>query len=65
MCVCVCVCAGPFFYADVMDYRRLESLVVDHRIDWIFHLSALLSAVGEKNVQQALAVNNIGFQVAV
>jgi threonine 3-dehydrogenase len=54
--------SGPFAYCDVLDYRSLESLVVNHRIDWVIHLSALLSAVGEQNVQKALSVNNIGFQ---
>eukprot|EP00048_Salpingoeca_helianthica_P015671 m.227935 g.227935 ORF g.227935 m.227935 type:complete len:351 (-) comp17362_c0_seq1:45-1097(-) len=53
---------GPYFYGDVLDYKNMESLVVNNRVDWVFHLSALLSAVGEKNVQQALAVNNVGFQ---
>jgi hypothetical protein len=57
------VIQGPFAYGDVLDYKSMEALVVNHRVDWVFHLSALLSAVGEKNVQQALAVNNVGFQV--
>ena len=54
---------GPFAYCDVLDYRGLETLVVNHQIDWVIHLSALLSAVGEQNVQKALTVNNVGFQV--
>lgn len=53
---------GLFQYADVLDYKGLEALIVNHKVDWVFHLSALLSAVGEKNVQLALAVNNVGFQ---
>ncbi|ORX91412.1 L-threonine dehydrogenase [Basidiobolus meristosporus CBS 931.73] len=53
---------GPFVYADVLNYQQLESLVVDFHIDWIVHLSAILSAVGEKNPAQALAVNVNGFQ---
>lgn len=53
---------GPFVYADVLDYRQLESIVVNYKIDWIVHFSALLSAVGEKFVDKALAVNITGFQ---
>ncbi|KAK9766223.1 hypothetical protein K7432_004843 [Basidiobolus ranarum] len=53
---------GPFVYADVLNYQQLESLVVDFQIDWVVHLSAILSAVGEKNPSQALAVNVSGFQ---
>eukprot|EP00126_Sphaerothecum_destruens_P005541 Sdes_comp18859_c0_seq1m9288 len=53
---------GPFVYADVLNYQQLESLIVDYRIDWIVHFSALLSAVGEQNPLKALAVNIGGFQ---
>ena len=47
---------GPYVYADVMDMKHLHSIVVDHRIDWVIHFSALLSAVGEINVPLALEV---------
>ncbi|KAF9287713.1 hypothetical protein BGZ68_001382 [Mortierella alpina] len=53
---------GPFVYADVMNYSMLERIVVDWRIDWVVHYSALLSAVAEKNPQLALSVNMTGFQ---
>ncbi|KAF9347826.1 hypothetical protein BGX34_002854 [Mortierella sp. NVP85] len=53
---------GPFIYADVMNYPMLERIVVDWRIDWIVHYSALLSAVAEKNPALALSVNMTGFQ---
>lgn len=53
---------GPFVYADVLNYEQLESLVVDYRVDQVVHFSALLSAVGELNVEKALAVNIQGFQ---
>ncbi|KAF9199255.1 hypothetical protein BGZ49_010659 [Haplosporangium sp. Z 27] len=53
---------GPFVYADVLDYAQLERIVVDYRIDWIVHYSALLSAVAEKNPAMALMVNMNGFQ---
>ncbi|ORX93991.1 L-threonine dehydrogenase [Basidiobolus meristosporus CBS 931.73] len=54
--------AGPYVHADVLNYQQLESLVVDFDIDWVVHLSAILSAVGEKNTAKALAVNVTGFQ---
>ncbi|KAG0229136.1 hypothetical protein B0O80DRAFT_464149 [Mortierella sp. GBAus27b] len=53
---------GPFIYADVMNYPMLERIVVDWRIDWVVHYSALLSAVAEKNPALALSVNMTGFQ---
>eukprot|EP00040_Diaphanoeca_grandis_P025269 m.139767 g.139767 ORF g.139767 m.139767 type:complete len:356 (-) comp30078_c0_seq1:47-1114(-) len=52
--------AGPYRYADVLDYKRLEKLIVEHNITQVVHLSALLSAVGEQNVPKALQINNIG-----
>ncbi|GJJ71401.1 threonine 3-dehydrogenase [Entomortierella parvispora] len=54
--------SGPFVYADVMNYGMLERIVVDWRIDWVVHYSALLSAVAEKNMALALSVNIAGFQ---
>ncbi|KAF9904635.1 hypothetical protein EC991_002509 [Linnemannia zychae] len=54
--------SGPFVYADVMNYSMLERIVVDWRIDWVVHYSALLSAVAEKNPALALSVNMTGFQ---
>jgi threonine 3-dehydrogenase len=46
----------------VLDYPRLEKIVVEHNIDKVVHLSALLSAVGERDVAKALKVNNGGVQ---
>lgn len=45
-------------YADVMDVKHLHSIVVDHKIDWVVHFSALLSVLGETNVPLALEVSN-------
>ncbi|XP_008826314.1 L-threonine 3-dehydrogenase, mitochondrial-like [Nannospalax galili] len=53
-------CSGPFIYADILDYKKLHEIVVNHRITWLFHYSALLSAVGEANVPLAKAVNITG-----
>lgn len=56
---------GPFIYADILDYKKLREIVVNHRISWIFHYSALLSAVGEANVALARDVNITGKQLAL
>jgi len=48
---------GPFVYADILDIKKLQQLVVDERIDWLVHFSALLSVVGENNLPLALRVN--------
>lgn len=49
--------AGPYLYADVLDFKNLQEIVVNQRIDWLVHFSALLSAVGEHNVPLAIRVN--------
>merc|ERR1719367_1883366 len=48
---------GPFVFADVLDFKCLQEIVVNQRIDWLVHFSALLSAVGENNVPLAVRVN--------
>ncbi|XP_064382211.1 L-threonine 3-dehydrogenase, mitochondrial-like [Halichondria panicea] len=52
---------GPYAYADVLDVKHLHSLVVNYNIDWVVHFSALLSAIGEKDVTRALKVNIEGY----
>ena len=49
--------AGPYLYADILDFKNLQELVVNRRIDWIIHFSALLSAIGEVNIPLAMRVN--------
>lgn len=51
---------GPFVYADVLDYKLLRELIVNNRITWLVHYSALLSAVGEANVALARKINITG-----
>lgn len=51
------MCAGPFIYADILDSKNLQEIVVNQRIDWLVHFSALLSAIGEANVPLAMKVN--------
>lgn len=52
---------GPFVYADVLDLKHLNSIVVNNHINWVIHFSALLSAVAEDYPQKALDVNLNGF----
>ncbi|XP_050067344.1 L-threonine 3-dehydrogenase, mitochondrial [Anopheles maculipalpis] len=49
--------SGPYIFADILDFKGLQKIVVDHRVDWIIHFSALLSAIGEQNVPLAVRVN--------
>lgn len=46
----------------MLDHKSLQQIVVNNKIDWIVHFSALLSAIGEKNVPLALSVNVTGMQ---
>jgi nucleoside-diphosphate-sugar epimerase len=52
--------AGPFEFLTVTDKKALEGIVKKHNIGTIYHLSAILSATGEKNPQLAFDVNIIG-----
>lgn len=47
----------PFIFADILDFKGLQRIVVEYKIDWLIHFSALLSAIGEENVQLAVRVN--------
>lgn len=53
---------GPYTSLDVTDIGALTTIVRDFRIDTIFHLAALLSAVAEKNPQAAWKINMEGLQ---
>lgn len=48
---------GPFAQADVTDTDSLDAVVAGHRADTIFHLAAILSAVGEQRPQKTYQVN--------
>ena len=43
---------GTYRYADVMDIKQVQELLVNNQIDWLIHLSALLSAVGEIDISR-------------
>ena len=49
--------SGPFVYLDVTDQRALTRVVGSYKIDTIFHLASLLSAVAENHPQLAWEVN--------
>ncbi len=49
--------SGPFVYLDVTDSIAVTEVVASHKIDTIFHLASLLSAVAEASPQLAWQVN--------
>lgn len=51
------VSQGPYVFANILDFKCLQEIVVTYRIDWLIHFSALLSAIGEQNVPLAIRVN--------
>uniref|UniRef100_A0A7I4YTG4 L-threonine 3-dehydrogenase, mitochondrial n=1 Tax=Haemonchus contortus TaxID=6289 RepID=A0A7I4YTG4_HAECO len=51
-----------YSYLDILNKDAIERLVVDRHIDTIVHYSALLSAVGEQNVNLALQINCRGVE---
>lgn len=53
----ICTISGPFVFADILDFKKLQELIVNYNIDWIIHFSALLSAIGENDVPLAMRVN--------
>lgn len=52
--------SGPFEFIDVTKRETIEEVVKKYNIDIIYHLSAILSAVGEKNPRLAWDVNMNG-----
>ena len=52
--------AGPCEIVDVLDKNAIDAVVEKYQIDTVYHLGAILSAVGEKNPQLAYQVNMNG-----
>jgi nucleoside-diphosphate-sugar epimerase len=52
--------AGPFEFMDVTRQEMIEAVVKKHGINTIYHLAAILSAVGEQKPQLAWNVNMNG-----
>jgi nucleoside-diphosphate-sugar epimerase len=48
---------GPFELLDILDANQLSRLVRKYKINQIYHLAAILSAVGEKNPRKAWDIN--------
>lgn len=48
---------GPFEILDALDAKKMAEIVKTHKIDTIFNMVALLSAVGEKNPPLAWKIN--------
>ncbi|KAI0982973.1 hypothetical protein GJ496_006087 [Pomphorhynchus laevis] len=51
---------GIYRYLDILDSSTLNKTIVDNKIDWVVHFSALLSAIAESNVQKAIDINVTG-----
>ncbi len=49
--------SGPFTWIDVTDRAQIEKAITDYKINTLYHMSAILSAVGEKKPQLAWKVN--------
>jgi nucleoside-diphosphate-sugar epimerase len=52
--------SGPFYFINVNKIETVEEVVKKHDIDTVFHMAAILSAVGEKNPQLCWDVNMNG-----
>ncbi len=52
--------SGPFYFADVTERAALDVVIRKHNIDTIYHMAAILSAVGEKNPMLCWKVNMDG-----
>ncbi|HAA53963.1 MAG TPA: UDP-glucose 4-epimerase [Myxococcales bacterium] len=51
---------GPYEQLDVLDTQKLTEVIKEHKITRIYHLAALLSAVGEHHPLKAWDVNMTG-----
>ncbi|WP_455278335.1 NAD-dependent epimerase/dehydratase family protein [[Eubacterium] cellulosolvens] len=49
--------SGPYAFIDATNRRTIEEIVEEYDVNRIYHLAAILSAVGEKNPQLAWNVN--------
>lgn len=52
--------SGPFHFINVTDIDTVEEVVKKYDIDTVYHMAAILSAVGEKNPQLCWDVNMNG-----
>jgi len=54
--------SGPVEFIDVTNRQTVEDVIRDYEIDTIYHMAALLSAVGEKNPDLCWNVNMNGLR---
>ena len=54
------VTGGSWTELDVTDAEAVEKVIIENRIDSVFHMAAILSATGEKNPQLCWRVNMDG-----
>jgi len=52
--------SGPFVFGDVTDMSSFAEIIEKYDIDTVYHMAAILSAVGENNPQLAYNVNMNG-----
>jgi len=52
--------SGPFHFIDCTEINTVAEMVKKYKVDTIYHLAALLSAVAEEKPQRAWNVNMIG-----
>ncbi|MBD3234040.1 MAG: NAD-dependent epimerase/dehydratase family protein [candidate division Zixibacteria bacterium] len=52
--------SGPFHFIDVNKIETVEEMIQKYDIDTVYHMAAILSAVGEKNPQLCWDVNMNG-----
>lgn len=57
--------SGPFVWGDVTDMEGMEKIIDENEIDTIYHMAAILSAVGERDPQLAYNVNMNGLYVVL
>ncbi|WP_031426705.1 NAD-dependent epimerase/dehydratase family protein [Flavimarina sp. Hel_I_48] len=49
--------SGPFEIADAMDYRAIEDIIYRHKVDTVYLMAAMLSAVAERFPKKAWDLN--------
>ena len=49
--------AGPTGYVDVTDYEEVDGALRKYRVDTVFHMASMLSALAERNRREAYQVN--------
>ncbi|HEA31349.1 MAG TPA: NAD-dependent epimerase/dehydratase family protein [Leeuwenhoekiella sp.] len=49
--------SGPFEIADAMDYKTIEDIVYRHKVDTIYLMAAMLSAIAERFPEKAWNLN--------